>query len=50
MTRYPYAPPERYPDTPALRRYQSQYNTRMVAVPLPSLDRAAEHCETCRKP
>ena len=38
MTRYPYSPPEHYPDRPALRRYQSNYNTRVVAAPLPSID------------
>jgi len=41
MTRYPYQPPERYPETPALRRYRSKYNTRIVARSLPSLDLAA---------
>ena len=35
--------PQRYPDTPALRRYRAEYNTRIVAVPLPALDRAVEH-------
>jgi hypothetical protein len=39
MTRYPYAAPERYPDTPELRAYQREYNTRIVATPIPSLDR-----------
>jgi hypothetical protein len=43
MTRYPYPPPERYPDTPALRRYRQRYNTRIVPFPLPSLDRADRH-------
>jgi hypothetical protein len=38
MTRYPYAAPERYPDTPAYRRYQALFNTRVVGsslLPLP---------------
>jgi Tfp pilus assembly protein PilF len=38
MTRYPYAAPEQYPDTPEHRRYQREYNTRIVAVPVPSAD------------
>ena len=38
MTRYPYGPNEHYPDTADLRRYQGEYNTRVVAVPLPPLD------------
>jgi hypothetical protein len=38
MTRYPYATPEHYPDTPELLRYQREYNTRIVAAPVPSLD------------
>ena len=42
MTRYPYVPPKHFPDTPALRRYRAQYNTRIVARPLPSLDLPAE--------
>jgi hypothetical protein len=37
MTRYPYGPDERYPDTPAHQQYRAQYNTRVVARPLPSL-------------
>ncbi len=40
MTRYPYASPERYPDTPSARRYRSRYNTRTVVAPLPPLDLA----------
>jgi len=39
MTRYPYAPPERVPETEAFRRYDRLYNTRIVAAPLPPLDR-----------
>jgi hypothetical protein len=35
MTRYPYAEPERYPDTPAHRRYQALFNTRVVSPLLP---------------
>jgi hypothetical protein len=38
MTRYPYAAPDHFPDTPALRRYRARYNTRIVVRPLPSLD------------
>jgi hypothetical protein len=38
MSRYPYAAPEHYPDTPAHRRYREQYNTRVVIKTLPSLD------------
>jgi hypothetical protein len=30
MTRYPYAAPEQYPDTPAHRRYRAAFNTRVV--------------------
>ncbi|HKY20602.1 MAG TPA: FG-GAP-like repeat-containing protein [Vicinamibacterales bacterium] len=37
MTRYPYAPPERYPQTPAHDRYRAEYNTRIVGGPLPPL-------------
>jgi tetratricopeptide (TPR) repeat protein len=37
MTRYPYRAPERYPSTPAHRRYLDAYNTRIVAAPLPRL-------------
>ena len=39
MSRYPYPPTERYPDTPAHRKYLSTYNTRVVPAPLPSLER-----------
>ena len=38
MTRYPYSWPEHYPDSPEILRYQSEYNTRIVTAPLPSLD------------
>jgi Flp pilus assembly protein TadD len=31
MTRYPYAAPEHYPHSPAHRRYQSLFNTRVVS-------------------
>jgi len=41
MTRYPYAAPERYPDTPAHRAYQERWNTRVVGRPLPPLELAA---------
>jgi hypothetical protein len=37
MTRYPYLAPEHYPDTPAHRRYQSRYNTRVVGPSLPPM-------------
>jgi len=37
MTRYPYAPPEHYPETPAHQRYRAIYNTRIVGGPIPSL-------------
>src|SRR5262249_53298845 len=37
MTHYPYAWPEHYPDTTALERYRSDYNTRIVAAPFPSI-------------
>jgi hypothetical protein len=38
MTRYPYAAPEHYPDTPAHQRYLEMYNRRVVVRPLPPLD------------
>ena len=38
MTHYPYSWPEHYPDSPEVRRYQSEYNTRVVNAPLPALD------------
>jgi Tfp pilus assembly protein PilF len=37
MTRYPYAAPEHYPDTPAHRRYQARSNTRIVRSALPPI-------------
>ncbi|HEX3185761.1 MAG TPA: FG-GAP-like repeat-containing protein [Pyrinomonadaceae bacterium] len=37
MTRYPYTWPERYPLTPARRRYLETYNTRIVKSPVPSI-------------
>jgi hypothetical protein len=37
MTRYPYSPPEAYPDTPEHRRYRETYNTRSVSRSLPPL-------------
>jgi len=37
MSRYPYAPAERYPDSFSHRQYRAQYNTRRVAAPLPAL-------------
>ena len=39
MTRYPYAAPERYPDTPAYRRYRAEFNTRVVWPSPPPLTR-----------
>jgi len=40
MSRYPYPVSERRPDSPAMRDYLARYNTRIVAMPLPSLDSA----------
>jgi tetratricopeptide (TPR) repeat protein len=37
MSRYPYGPDERYPETPSHRRYLETYNTRQVIKPLPPL-------------
>jgi hypothetical protein len=42
MTRYPYAAPERYPDTPAHRAYLERWNTRVVSRTLPPLELAAD--------
>jgi hypothetical protein len=39
MTEYPYRPGERYPDTPAHRRYRAEYNTRIIGRTLPPLER-----------
>ena len=41
MRGYPYSSPERYPDTPAHLDYLARYNTRIVAAPVPSLERSA---------
>jgi len=41
MTRYPYAAPERYPDTPAHRAYLERWNTRVIGRTLPPLELAA---------
>ena len=49
MTRYPYAPPEHYPDTPALRHDRDQYNTRIVPIPVPSLEIAAGRHERAKR-
>ena len=38
MSRYPYAPPERYPRTRAHDRYRSVFNTRVVGGPVPTLE------------
>lgn len=37
MSRYPYRWPERYPLTPARRKYAETYNTRIVTSPVPSI-------------
>ena len=37
MSKYPYSWPERYPMTPARRRYLETYNTRVVKSPIPSI-------------
>jgi hypothetical protein len=42
MTRYPYAAPERYPDTPAHRAYVERWNTRVVGRTLPPLELAVD--------
>jgi hypothetical protein len=42
MSRYPYPPAERYPDTAKHRRYREQYNTRPALKVLPSLASAVE--------
>ena len=42
MTRYPYAAPERYPDTPAHRAYVDRWNTRVVGRQLPPLELAVD--------
>lgn len=42
MTRYPYAAPERYPDTPAHRAYLERWNTRVVGRTLPPIELAVE--------
>jgi hypothetical protein len=34
MTKYPYGPDERYPDTPMNRDYLERYNTRVISKPL----------------
>jgi tetratricopeptide (TPR) repeat protein len=38
MTRYPYAAPERFPMTERIARLREQYDTRVVAAPVASLD------------
>jgi hypothetical protein len=37
MKRYPYSPPETYPDDEAHRAYVERYNTRVVNATLPAL-------------
>jgi hypothetical protein len=43
MTRYPYAPPERFPMTERIARLREQYDTRVVAAPVASLDSELAH-------
>ncbi|MDQ3746305.1 MAG: CRTAC1 family protein, partial [Acidobacteriota bacterium] len=38
MTKYPYQPPESYPQDSAHRAYQERYNTRVVASQVSSID------------
>ena len=38
MTRYPYAAPEQYPETPEHRAYQQHWNTRVVTRSVPPLE------------
>jgi hypothetical protein len=38
MTAYPYQAPEHYPDAPEYRRYQTDYNTRVVVRSVPLID------------
>jgi Flp pilus assembly protein TadD len=40
MPGYPYAPPARYPLTPARAEYLARYNTRVVRAPMARLDAA----------
>jgi tetratricopeptide (TPR) repeat protein len=40
MSAYPYAPPERYPDTPEHQRYRAEYNTRVIGRSLLPLETA----------
>lgn len=37
MSKYPYSWPERYPLTPARRKYLETYNTRVVSSPVPAI-------------
>ena len=46
MRAYPYGSDERYPDTLLHRQYVERYNTRVVAAPVPSLDRSAAGAAT----
>jgi hypothetical protein len=41
MTRYPYTPPESYPDTPRHRDYLERWNTRIVGRAVPPLELAS---------
>ena len=38
MTKYPYAAPEAYPDTPRHREYLAHWNTRIVGRAVPPLE------------
>ena len=35
MKRYPYGADERFPDTPRLRAWKKEWNTRVMGAPLP---------------
>jgi hypothetical protein len=50
MRGYPYGPGEHYPDTARHRAYVSGYNTRIVAAPVPSLERSAASAADARRP
>jgi hypothetical protein len=50
MTRYPYAPPERFPMTERIARLREQYDTRLVAAPLASLDSEIAHARAPQRP
>lgn len=50
MHGYPYGAGERYPSSPAYRRYLARYNTRVVAAPVPSLEHSAASVLDARHP